>query len=127
MRGESRMREFVLTFAILSVLAAGSASAEEVEDFVGRSGWFVGLSGVLGGVADDDVDHTTSVAGGFSIRAGHRLHPLVAAEVQLEFLDNLVDRSERSDIDVWTMTANAKRCTCRPGRTASSTSSWVPV
>ncbi len=102
------MRGFVLTFVILSMLATGSVSANETDLEVGRTGWFVGLGPAVGGVADNDTEGTTGVAGGFRARAGYRLHSLVAAEVQLEFLDNLVERPGRSDIDVWNVTANAK-------------------
>lgn len=100
------MRRFLLTFAIGSSLFAGSVSAEELE--VGRNGWFVGLSGAVGGAADTNTDGKSDVAGGFGARGGLRFHSLLAVEAQLEFLDNLIDRERRSDIDVWTLTANAK-------------------
>lgn len=116
------MRGFLLTFVTASLLAVGSAQAAEhedyaaeQEDYVGRPGFFVGLSGAIGGVPDKQVDKTTGVTGGLEARAGYSFGSLfgydgalVAAEVQFDWLDNVLERPGRSDVDIWTLTLNAK-------------------
>jgi len=100
------MRVRVLLAVALALVIAGSALADES---FSSSGVYLGLAGVVAIPTDleSGIDFAT---GGFTARAGYRLLPRFAAELQYEWLDSFEPSFFFSDEDVepWALTANGR-------------------
>jgi hypothetical protein len=98
------MRVRVLLAVALALAIGGSALADES---FSSSGIYLGLAGVV--AIPTDLESGIDLAtGGLTARAGYRLLPRLAAELQYEWLDNFEPSFFFSDEDVepWALTAN---------------------
>ena len=110
---------FVTCVALITLVAAGASTADEVSST--RSGGYLGVS-VFGGLPLWDSDEIilatpegplrrTDSAVGFGVRAGWRVHPLLALEAQYEWVNDINIRVRNrtcAEIGMQSVTGNAK-------------------
>ena len=107
-----------ISVAVAILLVSGATAQAEDEDYE-RGGPYIGAAGTwaiytgaenhLGdeGLASVDVDEPLGV----NARAGYRIYPALAAELQFEWLSKAnikASGSNIADLDSWSLTANAK-------------------
>ncbi|MBW2418344.1 MAG: porin family protein [Deltaproteobacteria bacterium] len=126
------MHRTLVIFAAVAVALVIPISAQAQADY-GRPGWYLGagaswaLFTELTGVIEDslsvplvsEIDANVSSPFGFNARAGYRLMSHFGTELQFEYLpyvsvkvsDLLINgdpKTQRSEFDFWTLTANGK-------------------
>jgi len=110
---------FRRTSVVVAILMASASAAQAEDDDYARSGPYIGVAGI--GViytrAEDDLEDEGFVSVdvdnplGVNARAGYRMHPYVAAEVQFEWVSESNIEAfgvAVAEFDSWILTANAK-------------------
>lgn len=101
-------RKIAIGIAIL--MASATASLAEDDEYA-RSGAYIGVAGSAAIYTDFGGSVNTDDPFGVNVRAGYRINPNIAAEVQYEWLSQAdidVSGTTFAKIDTWALTVNGK-------------------